>query len=93
MWNYEQELKVILWDAVVYLKLSFLKKAVSNVYRSWVALVSSVFSLLTTLFSNFFEEEQKYLRMKDLLITCNFKVQLVNNLRFQVWLSKCFTQL
>ena len=27
MWNYEQELKVILWDAVVYLKLSFLKNS------------------------------------------------------------------
>ena len=27
MWNNEKELKVNLWDAVVYLKLSFLKNS------------------------------------------------------------------
>ena len=27
MWNNEKELKVILWDTVVYLKLSFLKNS------------------------------------------------------------------
>ena len=33
---------------------------------SWVALVSSGFPLLTTLFSKIFGEKSKYLRMKDL---------------------------
>ena len=40
MQNKAKELKVNLWDVVMYLYLSFL---VNNVYRSWVALVSSVF--------------------------------------------------
>ena len=40
MWNNDKELKVNLWNVVMYLNLSFL---VNNVYKSWVALVSSVF--------------------------------------------------
>ena len=48
----EKKLKVHLWDAAYVFKVIILeKKAVSNVYRSWFVLVSSVFPLLTTLFS------------------------------------------
>ena len=52
MQNKAKELKVNLWDVVMYLYLSFL---VNNVYRSWVALVSSVFPNAITyfIFTNF----------------------------------------
>ena len=52
MWNNEKKLKVDLWDTAVYLKLSF-----NNVYKSWVGLVSPVFSLLTTSFSKIIGKE------------------------------------
>ena len=55
MWNNKKELKVSIWDAVVYLKLSFLKIVVNNVYGSWVVLVSSVFPLLIPFFKTFSE--------------------------------------
>ena len=55
MWNNKKDLKVNLWDAAVYLKLSFLKS--SSQYGSWIGLVSSVFSLFSTFFSKDLREE------------------------------------
>ena len=55
MWDNKKDLKVDLWDAAVYLKLSFLKSSCQ--YGSWVGLVSSVFPLLPTLFSKNLGEE------------------------------------
>ena len=55
MWNNEKELKVkMLLCTESYYSW---KIAVNNVCRSWVALVSSVFPLLTTLSSKVFWEE------------------------------------
>ena len=55
MWNNEKELKVKMLLCIE--SYYSWKIAVNNVCRSWVALVSSVFPLLTTFFWKIFREE------------------------------------
>ena len=73
------------------------KIVVKNVYRLWVALASSVFLLLTTLFSKISREEEFVLVERIfVLITCSLKVQPIKTLAtgsFKVRLRKCFTKL
>ena len=56
MWNNEKE--KLIFEMLFLFKLIILEKQqVDHVYRSWVALVSSVYPLLTALFSKMFREK------------------------------------
>ena len=55
----------------------------NDVYRSWIALVSSVFPLLTTFFSNFSEKSKDILEWKIFELEIWFSVTRFNNMQFK----------
>ena len=56
--KYQERVKKLIFEMLLCIwSYRSWKIANNNVYRSWVALVSSVFPLLTTLFSKTFREE------------------------------------